>query len=234
MKLYLGLALLVGSSPLCFGANVLEIQGEVQLGSNYVDFGKWLTGGPFTPAPGYGEFEVTVVSPGSLFANGGVTSGEIGQIQSLNEGTGPVTLPSALITFGPNGPNLPLTLTNIAQGAFGAFNVQDTSQGALVTAEGSGYTGSNPGQNPFTIELSIGTAQITTTQLFHNLPLDEHFCAVIAISGAPTTCDPFPSTPPTTTPEPGYAAVGILFAAVVAVADRRRIATKHARSDQAV
>lgn len=218
-------AFLVGFSCVCFGGNVLDIQGEVQVGANYLDFGKSLTGGPFTPAPGDGAFQVTSVSPESIFASNGVTANELGQIQSL-DATGSLTLPSAFITFGPS-ENLPLTATSIPTGAVGPFDLTDTSQGALATFEVLGYIGSNPAQNPFTAEFSIGFPGVPVTNLFGRV-VNEHFCAVLATSGSPTACDPFASSP-TTTPEPSYGwAVGMLFAAAAAGEVWRRAATTRA------
>jgi hypothetical protein len=53
----------------------------------------------------------------------GVTGGEGGTIQSLNEGTGAVTLPGPFITFATGGSNFQLNATNIPAGNFaGPFN----------------------------------------------------------------------------------------------------------------
>src|SRR5271165_3562971 len=76
----------------------LGIVGDVQVGSNYVDFGQFPTGAPYAPAPGYGMYEISLVNAG-IFSPAGVVPGEFGNIQSLNDGTGPVTLPTAFMTF---------------------------------------------------------------------------------------------------------------------------------------
>lgn len=63
-------ALYVGLLPLAARAStiVLGINGDAQVGSNYIDFGQYPNGPPHTPAPGYGSFEVSLV-------NGGVSRG---------------------------------------------------------------------------------------------------------------------------------------------------------------
>ncbi len=95
-----------------------------QVGSNYLDF--QATGGAYVPAPGYGNFTTNTVTP--TYAALGVTGGEAGQIQSLNEPPGPVTLPSAFITFASGGSNYQLNATNIPAGNFaGPFNATQVS-----------------------------------------------------------------------------------------------------------
>src|SRR6185437_11741517 len=63
--------------------NQLAIATYAQIGPNYIDFGQYATGAPYIPYPGYGTFVVT--SAGGLFSLAGVTAGESGSIQSLNE-----------------------------------------------------------------------------------------------------------------------------------------------------
>lgn len=216
MKLLLCSALAACLSSASFGAVVLTIQGEAQVGSNYIDFGQSLTGGPFTPAPGYGAFQVTSVTAGSIFATGGVTMSELGMIQSLNEPPGPVTLPGAFMTFNAGGSTVPLTATNIAAGAIGPFTLTQVSQGVLASFEVDGYIGSNPAQNPFFESITIGLAGQTTSSLFSNLPINGPFCATVSTSSPTTACNPFPAGP--TTPEPSYAlpvGAGLLAAFLV-------------------
>lgn len=228
MKFLYCSALMVIFSCACLGDNVLGLQGELEVFPSYILFGESLTGPLFAFAPGYGEFQVTNVSSGSIFATGGVTSGELGKIQSLTLGTGFFNPPYAFIVFDADGSSLPLTATNIRDGNVGPFDLQDTSQGALATFEILGYIGSNPAQDPFTAEFSIGFPGFKVEQLFSQ-PIIEPFCGVVATSGAPEACNPFPSVS-TTIPEPSYVlmvAAGLLAAAV---AVKRRQARKRVRS----
>jgi hypothetical protein len=89
-RLALVTACLIALTPLSAGASTIElgINGDVQVGSNYIDFGQYPNGAPYTPAPGYGTFEISLVNAG-VFSNAGVTTGEFGNVQSLNEGPGP-------------------------------------------------------------------------------------------------------------------------------------------------
>lgn len=216
MKLLLCSALAVCLSSACFGAVVLTIQGEAQLGSNFIDFGQSLTGGPFTPAPGYGAFQVTSVAGGSIFATGGVTMNELGMIQSLNEGTGAISLPGPFMMFNAGGSSVPLTATNIPAGSVGPFTLTQVSQGVLASFEVDGYIGSNPAQNPFFEDITIGFAGQTVANLFTNLPQNGSFCGTVSTSSPVASCNPFPAGP--TVPEPSYTlpvGAGILAAFLV-------------------
>lgn len=201
-----------------FGAVVLTAQGEVQVGSNYIDFGN-LAGTSFTPVPGYGTFQVTSVTAGSIFATGGVTTNETGSIQSLDEPAGPVTLPGAFMTFSAGGSTVPLTATNIPAGTYLAgepLTLTQVSQGVLVSLEVDGYIGSNPAQNPFFEDITIGLAGQTLSSVFNNLPINGAFCATVSTSSPATSCNPFPAAP--TVPEPSYAlpaGAGLLAAFLV-------------------
>ena len=92
----------------------LAIATYAQIGPNYIDFGQYATGAPYTPAPGYGTFDVTLVQAGGLFSLAGVTTGESGSIQSLNEVVGVTDAP--FITFAGGGSNLFLYATDLAPG----------------------------------------------------------------------------------------------------------------------
>lgn len=51
--------------------------GETQIGFGQIDFGQFPNGAPYTPAPGFGTYEVALVNQG-LFSNDGLTTGEFG------------------------------------------------------------------------------------------------------------------------------------------------------------
>src|ERR1700761_1068156 len=116
-----GLALLTCFAITASASTIqLGINGDAQVGSNYIDFGQYPNGAPYTPAPGYGTYEISLVNAG-IFSSAGVTTGEFGTIQSLNEPPGAVTLPSAFMTFDTGGSNLQLWATNIPPGTAGPF-----------------------------------------------------------------------------------------------------------------
>jgi hypothetical protein len=181
----------------CAAATIqLGINGDAQIGSNFIDFGQYPTGAPYAPAPGYGTFEVSLVNPG-IFASAGVTTGEFGMIQSLNEGTGAVTLPSAFMTFGTpstggtGGSNVQLFATNIPAGTVGPFMLTDTAAGAVASFDVDGYvTSSGVQSGNFQGVFSATFAGETVAQLFTALPIDTPFSATFTVTTSPTVPEP--------------------------------------------
>lgn len=114
------------------------VMTNCQVGSNYIDFlattGQFA--GEYVPAPGYGTFTVGAL-PG-FYQSLGVTVGETGQIQSLNEGTGTVSLPTAFITFNGTGSQYELFATTIPAGTVGPFNYVQTGNVATITFQVEG------------------------------------------------------------------------------------------------
>ena len=167
----------------------LGINGDAQVGSNYIDFGQYPNGAPYTPAPGYGTYEISLVNAG-VFSSAGVTTGEFGTIQSLNEGTGSVTLPSAFMTFDTGGSNLQLWATNIPPGAVGPFVLTDTADGAVASFDVDGYiwdTNSNSKIDTFTGTFSATFDGETVASLFTSLPIDTPFSATFTATVIPVT-----------------------------------------------
>jgi hypothetical protein len=167
----------------------LGINGDAQVGSNSIDFGQYPNGAPYTPAPGYGTFEVSLVNAG-VFSSAGVTTGEFGTIQSLNEPPGAVTLPSAFMTFTGNGSNLQLWATNIPPGAVGPFTLTDTPDGAVASFDVDGYvwnTTTGTKVDTFTGTFSATFDGQTVASLFTNLPIDTPFSATFTATVVPTT-----------------------------------------------
>jgi hypothetical protein len=171
----------------------LGINGDAQVGSNYIDFGQYPNGAPYTPAPGYGTFEVSLVNPG-VFSSAGVTTGEFGQIQSLDEPPGPVSI--KFMTFGTpstggtGGSNLQLWATNIPPGAVGPFTLTDTPDGAVASFDVDGYvwnTTTNSKVDTFTGTFSATFDGQTVADLFTNLPIDTPFSATFTATVVPTT-----------------------------------------------
>jgi hypothetical protein len=180
----LGLAMTV--LPCTADTLQLGINGDAQVGSNYIDFGQYPNGAPYSPAPGYGTFEVSLVNSG-IFSAAGVTTGEFGNIQSLNEGIGSVTLPSAFMTFNTGGSNLDLYATNIPGGTVGPFTLMDTAAGAVAAFNVDGYITRN-GVEVATYEgdFSATFAGESVSQLLSSLPVDSPFSATFTATTTPT------------------------------------------------
>ncbi len=206
-----GLAALL-SFPGSAATILLGINGDAQIGSNYIDFGQYPNGAPYTPAPGYGSFEISLVNAG-VFNSAGVTTGEFGIIQSLNEGTGPITLPSAFMTFDSGGSNLQLWATNISSGGAGPFVLSQTANGAVASFAIEGYivdinTGTQISVFSGTFSATFGGQ--TVASLFTNLPIDTPFSATFTDAVLPIV-----------TQEPGYA--GFTAAALLAAVSIYRV-----------
>jgi hypothetical protein len=167
----------------------LGINGDAQVGSNYIDFGQFPNGAPYTPAPGYGTFEVSMVNSG-VFSSAGVTTGEMGTIQSLNEPPGPVTLSSAFMTFNSGGSNLQLWATNIPPGSAGPFTLTDTPDGAVASFNVDGYiwdTNTGSKVDTFTGTFSATFDSQTVASLFTSLPINTPFSATFTATAVPAT-----------------------------------------------
>jgi hypothetical protein len=157
----------------------LGINGDAQIGSNYIDFGQYPNGAPYTPAPGYGTFEISLVNSG-VFSSAGATTGEFGTIQSLNEPPGAVTLPSAFMTFDTGASNLQLWATNIPPGDVGPFELTDTPDGAVASFDVDGYvwdTNTSTMIDTFTGTFSATFDGQNVAALFTNLPINTPFSA---------------------------------------------------------
>lgn len=177
-------------SSMCLASSAdLSISGFTQIGSNYIDFSTTSSSsGPYIPAPGSGVFQVTNVLAGSTFGAAGVTNGESGTIQSLNESPGPVVLPGGpFITFAPGGVAVPLTATYIVPGAVGPFELADTPGGATATFEIMGYIGTNTSAT-FDSQFGVFFPGIPLADLFTDLPINEPFCANISAGGTAASC----------------------------------------------
>lgn len=197
-------------SPAANAATIqLGLNGDAQVGSNYIDFGQYPNGAPYTPAPGYGTFEVSLVNSG-MFSSAGITTGEFGEIQSLNEGTGTVSLPSAFMIFDTGGSNLQLWATEIPAGTTGAYTLTDTPNGAVASMNVDGYIlDTNTGEkvSNFTGTFSATFDGESVQALLSDLPTDTPFSATFTA---------------TTVPEPATWAMMILGVAMIGFAARRR------------
>jgi hypothetical protein len=125
----------------------LGINGDAQVGPNFINFGNYPTGTMYTPAPGYGVFVVSQ-PPLGTFLLGGVMAGESGTIQSLSA---TVTPPGVTLTPNPNvdlpfiafdtgGSNLKLFLTELVPGdTTGPFSLIDSPNGAIASFNIDGF-----------------------------------------------------------------------------------------------
>jgi hypothetical protein len=177
----------------------LGINGDAQVGSNYIDFGQYPTGAPYVAAPGYGTFEVSLVNAG-VFSDAGVTTGEFGQIQSLS-GTPPFAAPFMTFgnppTGGTGGSNLQLWATNIPPGDVGPFTLTDTPDGAVASFDVDGYivdTNSGNHVDTFTGTFSATFDGQTVADLFTNLPIQTPFSATFTATVIPTMTTPEPAS----------------------------------------
>jgi hypothetical protein len=126
-----------------------------------------------------------------IFSAAGVTTGEFGTIQSLNEGPGPVTLPSAFMTFETGGSNLQLYATNIPAGTVGPFTLTDTPAGAVASFDVDGYVTSNGAQTAtFAGVFSATFAGQSVASLFTSLPINTPFSATFTATTTPTVPEP--------------------------------------------
>jgi hypothetical protein len=196
----------------CQGTTLqLGINGNAEIGLDYIDFGQYPNGGIYTSAPGYGSFEVSLAKP-SVFTMAGVTTGGFGSIQSLNSGTGNIALSSPFMTF--NNSALILSATNLSTGNLGPFILTDTKSGAVVSfdVDGSVVDAENPALNEqFTGTFSMTFAGETVAELLNQLPADAPFSATLSAAGSsPGSTSPLPLA---TSPEPAsilLAGVGLI------------------------
>ncbi|HEY2052061.1 MAG TPA: PEPxxWA-CTERM sorting domain-containing protein [Caulobacteraceae bacterium] len=183
-------ALCLGLVPVVASATSLQlgINGDAQVGAKTINFGQYPNGAPYAPPPGYGNFQVSLVNSG-VFATNGVTTGEFGMIQSINEGPGPITLPTAFVKFDTGGSNLQLWATDIAPGNHGAFTLVDTPFGSVGAIDVKGYvldTTTSKRLGDFTMTASATFAGESVAQLLASpLPIDTPFSATFTFAMVP-------------------------------------------------
>jgi hypothetical protein len=183
-------ALCLGLAPVAAGAVSfpLGINGNAEVSSTTIDFGQFPVGAPYAPPPGYGSFLVSLVNAG-VFASNGVTIGETGMIQSLNEVTGPITLPTAFMTFDTGGSNLQLWATDIPAGNHGPFTLIDTPFGAVASLNVTGYvldTTTDKRLGNYTMIASATFAGETVAELLASpTPIDTPFSATFTFAAVP-------------------------------------------------
>jgi hypothetical protein len=173
----------------------LGIAGDARVGQDYIEFGVFPFGGPYSPAPGLGVFEVTAPVTG-FFAANGVTPGQYGSIQSFDstmEGAGtPISPAVEFMTFSSGGSNLEVFLTELYQGSLpipppSPFILSDTETGATADFGVAGYVlnSNDNSQTPFTGIFSATFSGITADQLVGSLPVDTAFSATLSATPTP-------------------------------------------------
>jgi hypothetical protein len=176
-----------GTVTVTQATDTLTITGPLQIGSNYTDFG---TGpnGPYTPAPGYGTFTVTQAT--GVYQSDGIAVGATGSIQSLNEGTGPVTLPGAFLTFNGAASGIQFVATSLPAGATaGPFTLTQNGTSVDATFQVIGTlvnTSTNAQVENLTLTFVTIFPNTTVSALFTTLPLDGIYNAPAASATTPT------------------------------------------------
>lgn len=184
------------SAPIFASDIQLGINGDVKIGSNfsYIDFGQmeYDNGGPYVKPPEYGTFEVSAVYRG-YFKSLGVTAGDLGEIQSLNNETGSVTLPGAFMKFDVGSSVISLFATNIPAGTNGLLTLENSPLGAFAAFDVSGYVtdSSNPNLNrTFTGVFSMTFDGKTVNELSRCLPTDTPFSATLSTMDTASAPEP--------------------------------------------
>jgi hypothetical protein len=126
----------------------LGINGDADVGSNFINFGNYPLGTIYTPSPGYGDFVVSQ-PPTGIFAAVGVAAGDTGKIQSLSAVATPPgvvlapnpTTDPAFLMFNGGGSNLKVFLTELLPGTtVGPFSLLDSPNGAVASFNINGFT----------------------------------------------------------------------------------------------
>jgi PEP-CTERM motif len=125
----------------------LGINGDAQVGPDFINFGNYPNGTIFTPTPGYGVFIISQ-PPLGAFLTAGVTAGESGKIQSISAAATPpgvVLTPNTssdfpFMTFDTGGSNLKLFLTELVPGeTVGPFSLVNSQNGAIASFNIDGF-----------------------------------------------------------------------------------------------
>jgi hypothetical protein len=181
------LVLAIVAIPVRGGTIQLGIDGDVQIGAGYIAVGNFPTGTIYAPPPGYGTIEISLVNSG-IFSTADITTGEFGQLQSLTDATGAITLPSAFMTFNTGGSNLQLWATNVPAGTVGPFTLTSTANGTVGSFDVDGYifdTNQSKKIGTFTGTFSATFDGLTIPELLTSLPVNAPFTATFTSAAVP-------------------------------------------------
>lgn len=173
----------------------LGIDGEAQVSSSAISFGQYPNGAPYTPAPGYGTYEISLVNDG-MFQSNGVTTGEFGTIESLSSATTPVGVmlnptpgsSQPFMTFDTGGSNLQLYLTELVPGSTsGPYTITDTTDGAILAfnVDGFVYDTTTMQRMNFTATLSATFAGMSGADLLNSGNVDTPFSGTFIATVVP-------------------------------------------------
>jgi PEP-CTERM motif len=180
------------ADPVQFG-----FTGEAQIGFGQIDFGMFPNGAPYTPVPGFGVYEVSFVNQG-LFSNNGLTTGEVGFVESISSQPGAVSPFQPFMTFFTGASNLQLWNSNVPAGNFGGLTLTDTPGGAVASFTVDGYIvdKNNPGFNQtFNSTFALTFAGENVATILTNTVSTAPFSATVSLT-------PPVQTPSATAPEP--------------------------------
>lgn len=168
----------------------LAIATYAQITLNSIDFGQYPTGAPFSPAPGYGSFDVISVQAGEFFSLEGVTSGESGSIQSLNDATaGASSAANApFVRFAGGGSDVLLFATDLTPGStIGPLTLSGTIAGTILSFDLTGVVSSTTvgTLGDFTLICAASFSGMSPTQLIDSLdtgiPIDTALSCTVAV-----------------------------------------------------
>lgn len=195
---FLSVFVIAGVMPLTCGATSIQlgINGDAEIGSGFIDFGQYPQGPPYAPGLDYGTFEVSLVNA-SIFSAAGITPGESGRIQSLNEGTGAITLETPFMTFDAGGSNLQLWITNMPAGSDDAVVFTNTPDGAVASFDVKGYVfdvNTNRAVESLTGTFSTTFVGDSTESLLEEMPVDSPISATFTAEATPISNAPEPAS----------------------------------------
>ena len=173
------------------------LTGDAQIGFGQIAFGQFPNGAPYTPAPGFGTYEIVLVNQG-IFSNDGLTTGEFGAVESILRQPGTVTPFQPFMTFFSGASNLQLWNTSLAAGNNGGFTFTDTPGGAVASFTVDGFIVDRNDPNftgTFNSTFAITFAGENVATVLGNTVNTAPFIATVSLT-APTTAQP------SGTPEP--------------------------------
>ena len=189
---------LLSALPAFSSTILLGLNGEAEVGTDYLSFGVYPAGGPYTPAPGSGTYEVAA-PVANIFAANGVTTGEFGLITSLSTSLEPggvvYATPVKFLTFDTTGSNLQLFLTELFVGNVPSppappnspIVLGDPGSGATASVAFTGYVlnTTDNSHTPYTGLFQATFAGTTAAQLLASLPRHTPFSGTIALTITP-------------------------------------------------